>query len=372
MAHKQNSTLIHCSSCGEDYSATYKFCPFCGGYNAPPASADTPTAPTAPAQDPPKSEAPKQEVHKQSAPKQSVPKQSTPKQSTPKQEAYEFDGQDIFDQPDDENPAGKGGKRLASGGAQRPTPPPPVNWPRLITFLCSLVIIAVVLVMVFKVVYPHLRQVSNPNASDAPTQTVSADPNASASAGEDGLNSMLLDTANITLQADQSHPLTLTFDPVDWKGTVTWSSSDETCATVNAEGVVTNVNTSGTQRRVIITGTAGNQTVTCTVYCQSATASTTPVSTPAPVSTPEPVVTQQPVQNNGDIPNNSKAVIANASGGLRVRSGPGTSYDVKASLNDGDSITVVSYAGDGWYEITYAGSNGSETGYIMGEYISVN
>ncbi len=367
MARKQDSTLIHCSSCGEDYSATYKFCPFCGGYNAPPAD-----APAAPAPEPHKPEAPKQAASQPEAHKHEVPKQNTPRPSAPKQEAYEFDGQDVFDQSDDENSVGKGGKRLASGGVQHPTPPPPVNWPRLITFLCSLVIIAVVLVMLFKVVYPHLRQVSNPNASDAPTQTVSADPNTSASAGEDGLNSMLLDTANITLQADQSHPLTLTFDPVDWKGTVTWSSSDETCATVNAEGVVTNVNTSGTQRRVIITAIAGNQTVTCTVYCQSATASTTPVSTPAPVSTPEPVVTQQPVQNNGDIPNNSKAVIANASGGLRVRSGPGTSYDVKASLNDGDPITVVSYAEDGWYKITYAGSNGSETGYIMGEYISVN
>ena len=367
MAHKQDSTLIHCSSCGEDYSATYKFCPFCGGYNAPPANA--PAAPVAQA----KQAAPKAEQPKQETPRQEPHKHTAPKQAAPRHENYEFDGQDVFDQPDDDNPAGRGGKRLASGGAQRPTPPPPVNWPRLITFLCSLVILAAALVILFRFFYPHLRQVSNPNASDAPSQTVSADPNASAAADEDGLNSVSLDTANITLQAEQSHPLTLVFDPVDWKGTVIWSSSDETCATVNEEGVVTNVNTSGSQRRAVITATVGSQTVTCTVYCQSASSSN-PVVTAEPVTTPtpEPVETQQPAQTGGDIADGSKGVIANASGGLRVRSGPGTSYDAQASLNDGDPITVVSYAGDAWHEITYAGSNGSETGYIMGEYISVN
>ena len=32
MARKTNlDGLIHCDSCGEDYSATYKRCPFCGG-----------------------------------------------------------------------------------------------------------------------------------------------------------------------------------------------------------------------------------------------------------------------------------------------------------------------------------------------------
>ena len=30
------NSLIHCAVCGEDYSATYKRCPFCGAKNAPP------------------------------------------------------------------------------------------------------------------------------------------------------------------------------------------------------------------------------------------------------------------------------------------------------------------------------------------------
>lgn len=319
MARNQDPNMVHCTSCGEDYSATYKFCPFCGGRNNPP-------APTA----------------------------------APTQKNYQFDGQDVFDQPDDA-PAGRGGKRLAGNGAQHPTPPPPINWSRLVTFLSSLVIIAVVLIMAFTVIYPRLREASQPDASAAPSQSASQQP--SATVGPDGLKGMTLDTVDLTLQAQQSHALTLLFDPVDWSGTVTWSSSDETCATVNEDGVVTNVNSSGSQRRAVITATTGSQTVTCTVYCQS----TAPV-TAAP-ATPSPAPTRAP---SGDIANGSTGVIINASSGLRVRSGPGTSYDVLASLSNGAPITVVSYAGDGWYEIKYAGSNGTKTGYIMSEYISVN
>lgn len=91
MARNQDPNMVHCASCGEDYSATYKFCPFCGGRNNPSAAEADPAPTAAPAA---------------------------------AQENYEFDGQDVFDQPD-ANPAGKGGKRLAGSGAQRPTPPRP-------------------------------------------------------------------------------------------------------------------------------------------------------------------------------------------------------------------------------------------------------
>ena len=318
MAHKQDPNLVHCASCGEDYSASYKACPFCGSPNTP-----------------------------------------SPRAAASHQGNYEFDGQDVFDRPDAQ-PAGKGGKRLPGAGGQAPTPPPPINWPRLITFLCSLVIIAAALVMVFTVVYPHLRDVTNPDAN--PSASVSVSPTATLS--PDGLAGMTLDTTDFTLQPQQTHTLTVTFDPADWEGTVSWSSSDETCATVDEDGVVTNVNASGTQRRAVITATAGGQTVTCTVYCQPSTAAVTP----APTAEPTP----EPTPESGDIPNGSKGSIMNAAGGLRVRSGPGTSYDVLASLKNGDPITVVSYAGDNWYEIEFNGSNGTKTGYIMGDYINAN
>ena len=79
--------------------------------------------------------------------------------------------------------------------------------------------------------------------------------------------------------------------------------------------------------------------------------------------------TPEPTPESGDIPNGSKGTIMNAANGLRVRSGPGTSYDVLASLKNGDSITVVSYAGDNWYEIRYSST---KIGYIMGDYINAN
>lgn len=320
MAHKQDPNLVHCASCGEDYSASYKACPFCGSPNTP-----------------------------------------SPRAAASHQGNYEFDGQDVFDQPDSQ-PTAKGGKRLQGASGQAPTPPPPINWPRLITFLCSLVIIAAALVMVFTVVYPHLRDVTNPDAN--PSASVSVSPTATLS--PEGLACMTLDTTDITLQPQKTHTLTVTFDPADWEGTVTWTSSDETCATVDENGVVTNVNTAGTQRRAVITATAGGQTVTCTVYCQPSTAAVTP----APTTEPQP--TSTPTSESGTISNGSEGSIMNAAGGLRVRSGPGTSYDVLASLKNGDPITVVSYAGDNWYEIEFNGNNGTKTGYIMGDYINAN
>lgn len=320
MAHKQDPNLVHCASCGEDYSASYKACPFCGSPNTP-----------------------------------------SPRAAASHQGNYEFDGQDVFDQPDSQ-PTAKGGKRLQGASGQAPTPPPPINWPRLITFLCSLVIIAAALVMVFTVVYPHLRDVTNPDAN--PSASVSVSPTATLS--PEGLACMTLDTTDITLQPQKTHTLTVTFDPADWEGTVTWTSSDETCATVDENGVVTNVNTAGTQRRAVITATAGGQTVTCTVYCQPSTAAVTP----APPTEPQP--TSTPTSESGTISNGSEGSIMNAAGGLRVRSGPGTSYDVLASLKNGDPITVVSYAGDNWYEIEFNGNNGTKTGYIMGDYINAN
>lgn len=80
---------------------------------------------------------------------------------------------------------------------------------------------------------------------------------------------------------------------------------------------------------------------------------------------PLPALVARPPQAN--------ATITGADSGLRVRSGPGTSYEILASLNNGDDIVVVADAGDGWYEITFAGSGGKDvTGYIMGEYISMS
>ncbi len=345
-------TLIHCESCGEDYSATYKRCPFCGEKHGGGTTTSLPRL-------------------------------------DPEQDDFVFEGEELFDDGEEKprRPARpKGGKRLAQD-AGRPSgnAPGPINWPRLITFLCSLVIIAAALVIVFAFIFPRIYDPSSsasadPNnsgevvsqqpsdelpssdsstsdpvtgPSDVPSEVPSTDPSAQPDSTVTGLT---LSHTEFALQPNASHTITATVTPDDWDGTVTWSSSNTSIATVSANGTVTNVNTDSTTLRVTITATAGDQTATATVYCYGGSSGT---------SSSDP--------GTGDEPSAGSATIVNASGGLRVRSGPGTSYEAIASLNNGDEVTVVADAGDGWYEITFAGSGGQDTtGYIMGEYISMS
>ena len=373
MARRSNlEGLIHCDVCGEDYSATYKRCPFCG--------------------EPPQGGRSARSTRDLRA-----------DDLDDEEDGYVFDGQDAFeDDPEPVRPVRqKGGKRLAtnsssrraapssrtasrsepssagrrssgSGAASSPgrrdpgaggedrRPPEPINWPRLITFLCSLVIIAAALVIVFTVIYPQLRQdpAAGNSASQAPED--SQQPSAPSTAEPEApLTALSLDAGEITLPAGGTHQFVLTLDPLDWVGTVTWTSSDESVATVDSTGLVTNVNASQTTGQATITVTAGGLTAQCAVSCSGVE---------APVASDPPVTTTQP-SSGGLTP--GAATIINASGGVRVRSGPGTSYEILASLFNGNSITVVSDAGDGWYEITFVGSGGEETtGYIMGDYIS--
>ena len=373
MARRSNlEGLIHCDVCGEDYSATYKRCPFCG--------------------EPPQGGRSARSTRDLRA-----------DDLDDEEDGYVFDGQDAFeDDPEPVRPVRqKGGKRLAtnsssrraapssrtasrsepssagrrssgSGAASSPglrdpgaggedrRPPEPINWPRLITFLCSLVIIAAALVIVFTVIYPQLRQ--DPAAGNSASQALedSQQPSAPSTAEPEApLTTLSLDAGEITLPAGGTHQFVLTLDPLDWVGTVTWTSSDESVATVDSTGLVTNVNASQTTGQATITVTAGGLTAQCAVSCSGVE---------APVASDPPVATTQP-SSGGLTP--GAATIINASGGVRVRSGPGTSYEILASLFNGNSITVVSDAGDGWYEITFVGSGGEETtGYIMGDYIS--
>ena len=339
-------TLIHCESCGEDYSATYKRCPFCG---------EKPGGGTTTVR---------------------LPRMDAPEQP---EDDFVFEGQDLFDDGEEEAPRRparpKGGKRLAQDGG-RPSggAPGPINWPRLITYLCGLVIIAAALVIVFAYIYPRIHAPSadpgsSPDTVSPPPSSVlpsgepgSSDPvpgTSTAPSGQPGgtVTGLILDNTDFTLQPNESATIHATVTPADWGGTVTWTSSDPSLATVSADGTVTNVNSGDTLLRVTITATAGDMTATASVYCRGGSTG------PAPSTGPD----------GGDTPTTGAATIANAASGLRVRSGPGTSYDVVASLRNGDDIVVVADAGDGWYEITFAGSGGQDTtGYIMGEYISMS
>lgn len=63
--------------------------------------------------------------------------------------------------------------------------------------------------------------------------------------------------------------------------------------------------------------------------------------------------------------------VTNAAGGVYVRPGPSASGTPVASLKNGDAVQIVKSAGDGWYEITFTGSGGRETsGYMKGDYLT--
>lgn len=65
------------------------------------------------------------------------------------------------------------------------------------------------------------------------------------------------------------------------------------------------------------------------------------------------------------------AKVTNAAGGVNVRPGPSTSGAPVASLKNGDAVQIVRSAEDGWYEITFTGSGGKDTtGYMKGDYLT--
>ncbi len=408
--------LIRCAHCGEDYSPTYRKCPFCGMRNDP-HGAQIPEPPrpisrlsrqTGSEADPELTRAiprvediekeiaaseddeygfyddkPVEEPGVDSAGYES-PDYESPNYESPRpvsrrdeeDDGYVFDGQALFDQdeaPEEEYHPSRGGKRLASSGRSRSSRSSAaradINWPRLITFLCALVIIVAAMVILFTVIYPQLRKDPNTAASDPGTVAStepsgslgteeSAEPSADVTATPEtgDLLDLSMEYKEVKLEDGRSFQLTPIFSPEDWDGVVTWTSSDDSVATVDQTGTVTNVNSeAGTTKSVTITVSAGGLELPVTVTC---------VGPAAPES-------QAPA--GGEIPAGTKGTVTGATGGLRVRSGPGTTYDVLASIYDGTAVTVVEYAGDGWYQITYPGSGGNPApGYIMGEYIKVD
>lgn len=80
------------------------------------------------------------------------------------------------------------------------------------------------------------------------------------------VNSITLNQSDFTLKANESHQITAAVDPAD--AAITWSSSNESAAVVSDDGTVTNINTGSSQVKVTITATAGDKSAECTVYCR--------------------------------------------------------------------------------------------------------
>ena len=277
---------------------------------------------------------------------------------------------------------------------------PPVNWPRLITFLCSLVIIVAALVIVFTFIYPQLHGKQEPKPEGSPSlppasqglevdptpgasqPAVSADPVPPPTVEPDPVvpalsaivlkNSDGMQVTDITLRVGSSAQLTAEFTPAGWAGQVTWSSTNPEYITVSDTGYVTNVNNSGAFHNVYITAEADGVSVQCIVR---ALAGDTPVHSAPPPSDSQPPASQEPGgnQTSGGVTVGRSGTIVNAEGGLRVRSGPGTSYEILDSLVNGNPVQVVAASENGWYQISYSGAGGATMyGYVLGDYISTD
>ena len=155
-------------------------------------------------------------------------------------------------------------------------------------------------------------------------------------------------------------------------GTYTWISENPSVATVGSDGTITPV-AAGTTNVVV---TDGAKRAICIVRVTGGSAPTsgggTTTTTPGTGGTSSGGTTSSGTTSGGTGSLRAgKAVVVNGGNGVRVRSGPGTSYDILATVPNGGSVQVVQSAGDGWYEITFSNVGGVKTtGYMKGEYLS--
>ena len=165
---------------------------------------------------------------------------------------------------------------------------------------------------------------------------------------------LTLSTTDFSLfTAGETHTITVS----GGSGTYQWFSQDEGVASVDENGTVTAVS----RGDINIVVTDGEKQGTCIVRVRasgSAVSSTTPSAGSAAQSG---TLTAGP------------ATVVNGGNGVRVRSGPGTNYEVLASVSNGGSVQIVESAGDGWYKIIFSGAGGAATtGYMKGDYLANN
>jgi hypothetical protein len=257
MAGKRTSgsrqSLIRCDNCGEEYSSTYRRCPFCDEYDE-----------------------------------------------------YESGYEDEDEYEDDAQPTPRGGgKRLTRsprrGGGYRTTSPV-----RVISFVVSLVVILLAVWIVVAKVLPLVRRgdavsidlSASPSAqvsADAGTQgddrsadqdAAPSDAPASSDAGTDvsdapvsdapaadGATQFSLSKSEFSFSDRYPDPVTLTvtFTPAGSTGTLTWSSSDPDVASVDSAGKVSRGAKSGVA--TITASLPGGVSHTCTVHNQVGSAS---------------------------------------------------------------------------------------------------
>lgn len=321
----RRSDVIRCEFCGEDYSVTYKHCPFC--------------------------------------------------------DDRAFYGR--------EQTRGKGGKRVATnkrgggyGGGMQPV--------QIIGLALSFVLIIAAIYIVFTVLSPLFTgdepagsqsgsqistsqsggEVSQPEVSvSQPGVSTSGDISAPVIPDISGDPTVLapivtatgitLNTADVTLKANETLTIKATLAPADCTDTITWTSSDESALAVAQDGTVTNINKGASQANVTVTAQVGDIKATCIVRCKGGSTGNGNTGTGSTTTTP--------------VASGTTGTVTGTSTGLFVRTGPSKTAQAKESLLNGTQVTILEQTGDGWYKINYSGNGGkTETGYVAKDYVKVN
>ena len=314
----RRSDVIRCEFCGEDYSVTYRKCPFCDDMPSRPAS----------------------------------------------------------------RPAsgGKGGRRQAGGG--RGSAPDPVRIVGLalgfVLIIAAAYIVYSLLSPLFASDGPDLPassgqssvsiSVSQPDASpdvsvpDVSVPDVSV-PDVSTPNVVTPLvktTAITLSSSDFTLKANETQKLVATVTPADSDDDIVWSSSDSSIATVDETGTITNVNAGTSLTAVTITAKSGDFTATCIVRCRPGSSGTA-TNPPAPSGSS---TTAAP---------GTVGTVTGTTSGLLIRTGPGRNYEAQDTATNGAKVTILEKTADGWYKISYTGNGGrTVTGYVSVDYVTVD
>lgn len=246
MANKRisgtRSALIRCPNCGEDYSVTYKRCPFC---------------------------------------------------DEKAEEERLRSGEHPEEPGEGESHGGRGGRRLAGSHSHRGAPWTPL---RIAGTVIPLAIIAAAIWIVVTQIVPlvnrgemneppvstdvvttqPVEETTSPTDSAAPEDTVppeTSDTSAPTVPADQTATGFTLNREDFTMNDSYPDPvqLVVTFQPDGTTGTITWSSSDPEVATVDSSGLVSRGTKNGS---AVITATMGDGTTqTCTVRCSFSGAS---------------------------------------------------------------------------------------------------
>lgn len=179
--------------------------------------------------------------------------------------------------------------------------------------------------------------------------------------------SITLNKKDVTLQPDEPFQLVATLAPADSTDTVKWTSSNEDLLTVAQDGTVTNVNKGSAQVTVTVMAQVGDLKAACLVRCKGGSTGTGSSAGNGTSAGNNSGTTSTPVAAG------TKGTVTGTTTGLLIRTGPGRNYEMQDTALNGAEVTILEQTADGWYKISYSGNGGkTKTGYVSKDYIRVN